>query len=83
MSNNEKVAVYMPKYGMTMESGLLVEWLVKVGDQVKEGDSIAVINTEKVDTELESPASGTIVELSAAADTEVPVGGIIAYIETT
>ena len=77
----EIVPVYMPKYGMTMEAGLIVEWLVKVGDHVKEGDSLAVVETEKVNTELESPASGTITEISAEADSEVPVGGIIAYIE--
>ena len=77
----ERIAVYMPKYGMTMEAGLIVEWLVKVGDTVQEGDKLAVINTEKVDTELESPASGTIAEISAQEDSEVPVGGIIAYIE--
>ena len=40
-----------------------------------------VITTEKVDTELEAPASGTIAELSVEADSEVPVGEIIAYIE--
>jgi len=77
----ELVAVYMPKYGMTMEAGIITEWLVEEGDPVKEGDSIAVITTEKVDTELEAPASGTIAELSVGVDAEVPVGKIIAYIE--
>jgi pyruvate dehydrogenase E2 component (dihydrolipoamide acetyltransferase) len=75
------VAVHMPKYGMTMESGLIVEWLVQVGDQVQEGQSIAIINTEKVETELEAPTSGTIVEIRAEEDSEVPVGEIIAHIE--
>ena len=77
----ELVPVYMPKYGMTMEAGLITKWLVEEGDQVKEGDSIAVITTEKVDTELEAPATGTIAEISVGADSEVPVGKIIAYIE--
>ena len=77
----ELVAVYMPKYGMTMEAGIVVQWLVEEGDVIKQGDPIAVITTEKVDTELEAPTSGTIAELSVAADTEVPVGKIIAYIE--
>ncbi len=75
------VAVYMPKYGMTMEAGIIAEWLVEEGDHVEAGDSLAVITTEKVDTELESPASGTIAELSVAVEAEVPVGKIIAYIE--
>ena len=77
----ELIAVYMPKYGMTMEAGIITEWLVEEGDHVQEGDSIAVITTEKVDTELEAPASGTIAELSVGVDAEVPVGNIIAYIE--
>jgi pyruvate dehydrogenase E2 component (dihydrolipoamide acetyltransferase) len=75
------VEVFMPKYGMTMESGIIVSWLVKEGDTVREGDSLAVIETEKVETELEAPASGRIVEIAYAADDEVPVGEVIAYIE--
>lgn len=75
------IPVYMPKYGMTMETGLIVEWLVQEGDTVQEGDSIVVIETEKVQTELEAPASGVIAEISVAPDTEVEVGKIIAYVE--
>lgn len=77
----ELIAVYMPKYGMTMEAGIVVKWLVEEGDSIKQGDPIAVIATEKVDTELEAPASGTVAELSVEVDSEVPVGKIIAYIE--
>ncbi|MEM6282194.1 MAG: biotin/lipoyl-containing protein [Chloroflexota bacterium] len=75
------VAVHMPKYGMTMEEGVLVEWLVDEGDTVMEGQGIALIETEKVETELEAPATGTIAELSYDVDSEIPVGEIIAYIE--
>lgn len=75
------VPVYMPKYGMTMETGVIVQWLVEEGDTVQEGDSIAVIETEKVETELEAPASGVIAEISVATDTEIEVGKIIAYVE--
>ncbi len=75
------VPVHMPKFGMTMEQGLIVEWLVNEGDHVAEGDRIVVIETEKVETELEAPASGVIAEISVAENTEVPVGKIIAYID--
>ena len=74
--------INMPKYGMTMEAGIIVEWLINEGDVVTEGQSIAVIETEKVDTELESPTAGTIVEISYDVDAEVAVGEVIAYIET-
>lgn len=77
----ELVPVYMPKYGMTMEEGLIVEWLVKEGDRVSEGDGLVVIETEKVQTELTAPASGVVAEISAAVDDEIAVGKIIAYIE--
>ncbi|MDE2946221.1 MAG: hypothetical protein OXT05_03890 [Chloroflexota bacterium] len=72
----------MPKFGMTMEEGLIVEWLVDEGDTVAEGDGIVLIETEKVSTELEAPAAGQVVELSCEVDDEVPVGTIIAYIES-
>ncbi|MDE2749218.1 MAG: hypothetical protein OXI34_09655 [Chloroflexota bacterium] len=76
------IPIYMPKFGMTMEEGLIVEWLVDEGDTVAEGDGIVLIETEKVSTELEAPAAGQVVELSCEVDDEVPVGTIIAYIES-
>ena len=76
------IPVYMPKFGMTMEAGLIVEWLVTEGDRVAEGDGIVVIETEKVSTEVESPAGGVVVELSYDVDDEAPVGEVIAYIES-
>ncbi len=76
------IPIYMPKFGMTMEEGLIVEWLVAEGDTVAEGDGIVLIETEKVSTELEAPAAGQVVELSCEVDDEVPVGTIIAYIES-
>ena len=76
------IPIYMPKFGMTMEEGLIVEWLVAEGDAVAEGDGIVVIETEKVSTELEAPAGGVVVELSCEVDDEVPVGEVIGYIES-
>lgn len=76
-----QIAVHMPKYGMTMESGVIVEWLKNDGDSIQEGEPLAVIETEKVETQLESPVSGVISEILAEVDEEVPVGEIIAYIE--
>lgn len=76
------IPIYMPKFGMTMEEGLIVEWLVAEGDSVAEGDGLVVIETEKVSTEVEAPAGGVVVELSCEADDEVPVGEVIGYIES-
>lgn len=76
------IPIYMPKFGMTMEEGLIVEWLVAEGDTIAEGDGIVVIETEKVSAEVEAPAAGVLVELSCEVDDEVPVGQVIGYIES-
>jgi pyruvate/2-oxoglutarate dehydrogenase complex dihydrolipoamide acyltransferase (E2) component len=73
--------VTMPKWGMSMQEGLLTEWLVSVGDEVEEGQPIATVETEKVAAEIEAPAEGTVVELLAEAGTEVEVGTVIARIQ--
>ncbi len=77
------IPIYMPKFGMTMEEGLIVEWLVAEGDSVAEGDGVVVIETEKVSTEVEAPTGGVVMELSCDVDDEVPVGAVIGYIEST
>ncbi|MEP6980001.1 MAG: biotin/lipoyl-containing protein [Nakamurella sp.] len=70
--------IVMPKWGMTMQEGDLLEWLVAVGDVVTEGQPLATVATEKVDAEIESPAAGTVLELLAEAGDTVEVGTVIA-----
>lgn len=77
----ERVAVRMPKFGMIMEAGFIVEWLAHPGDNLSEGQGIAVITTEKVEVELEASASGKLTELCVELDEEVPVGDVVAWIE--
>ena len=74
-------AVYMPKLGMTMTDGVIVEWMVEVGDVVAIGDEIVAIETEKVETVIEADTAGVVVEIIAEAEAEVEVGAIIAYLE--
>ena len=73
--------IYMPKYGMTMTEGLITQWHFQEGDTVNEGEALLTVETEKVDTDIEAPVSGKLVGVRFAADAEVPVGEIIAYIE--
>jgi pyruvate dehydrogenase E2 component (dihydrolipoamide acetyltransferase) len=75
------IAVKMPKYGMTMTHGIIAQWHVQEGGQIEKGQPLVTIETEKVSTELEAPASGVIAELSAAESDEIEVGAVIAYIE--
>ena len=65
--------VIMPRQGQSVESCILTEWKVKPGDTVAEGDVLAVIETDKASFDLESTASGTVLELFWEADDDVPV----------
>jgi pyruvate/2-oxoglutarate dehydrogenase complex dihydrolipoamide acyltransferase (E2) component len=64
----------MPKLGLTMETGAVGTWLVGVGDQVKAGQVIAEIVTEKITYDLEAETSGTVLKILLEEEVEVPVG---------
>lgn len=72
--------VILPKWGMTMQEGTITAWLVSVGDELTEGDLIATVETEKVDTDLEAPATGVLDEIVVEAGTTVDVGSVVARI---
>ena len=60
------VEIVTPTGGESVTEGTILEWSVKVGDEVKDGDTVVEISTDKVDMELPAPASGTITEILAA-----------------
>jgi pyruvate dehydrogenase E2 component (dihydrolipoyllysine-residue acetyltransferase) len=70
----------MPALGADMESGTLVEWLIKPGDVVKKGEVIAVVETQKGAIEVEIFDEGVVSELVAPVGAKVPVGGLLARI---
>ncbi|MCB9160307.1 MAG: 2-oxo acid dehydrogenase subunit E2 [Caldilineaceae bacterium] len=70
----------MPSLGADMESGTLLEWLVKPGDEVHRGDVMAVVGTEKGDIEIEVFEDGVVDELLVDAQREVPVGTVLAVV---
>jgi len=72
--------VTMPKLGLTMEEGTIVEWRKKEGEEVKKGEVLYVIETEKVTFEVEAPGSGILGKIMAKEGDVVPVGGVVAYI---
>ncbi len=72
----------MPRLGETADDVVLLEWLVEVGDQVEEGAELAVVETDKVETEVPSPVAGTVAELTVPEDAEVTTGEVICVIET-
>ena len=76
----ELVDIAIPSMGESVSEGTLLEWLVKVGDTVKEQQGLAEVSTDKVDAELPSPVSGIVAELLAAPDDTVRVGQVVARI---
>ena len=77
-----RIDVLLPKWGMTMQEGTIASWLVTVGDTVHEQDPIATVETEKVETDLPAPASGRLEQVLVQAGETVPVGTVIAVIES-
>jgi pyruvate dehydrogenase E2 component (dihydrolipoamide acetyltransferase) len=70
--------VPMPHMGVSVEEGTVIEWHKQVGDEVAEGELICEISTDKVDTEVLAPASGTLTRIVAEAGDTVAVGGPLA-----
>lgn len=73
--------VVMPKWGVTMQEGTLAKWNVGEGDEVEEGQSLAEIQTDKVDAELEAPVAGVLAKQCVAAGEVASVGALLAIIE--
>jgi len=66
--------VRLPQLGQTMEEGTIVNCMVKVGDEVKKGDCVFEIETDKATLEMESPADGFVKYILAETDQTLPVG---------
>jgi pyruvate dehydrogenase E2 component (dihydrolipoamide acetyltransferase) len=77
------IAVIMPKFEMTQETGTVGAWLKAEGDFVHKGEPILEIETDKVSMEVEAPADGTLVAIAAGPRDVVPVGQPIAYLVRT
>ncbi|MBU5434142.1 dihydrolipoamide acetyltransferase family protein [Pseudoflavonifractor sp. MSJ-37] len=70
----------MPKFGLSMETGIISEWLVKEGDAVKKGDALVEISTDKITNTGEAPCDGVIRQIVAQVDDEIPCGETICII---
>ena len=74
-------SILMPKWGLTMEEGTLISWEVEEGDRIEVGDVIGVVETEKVEVELESPLAGTITRILVGEGETVDVGAVLASVD--
>ena len=75
----EVFEVKIPHAG-TVENVEITDWAVAVGDVVAEGDVLADVSTDKVDTELESPRAGKVAKFLYAGGDEVKVGTVVALL---
>src|SRR3954449_13296554 len=70
----------MPAMGVSVSEGTITEWLKQVGDEIAYEEPIVVISTDKIDTELPSPAAGTLTEILVQVGETVDVGTPLARI---
>jgi len=76
------VEVVMPQMGESVVEGTITNWLVKEGDAVVEDQPLVAISTDKVDTEIPSPSAGVIARIVAQEGETLPIGALLAVIET-
>jgi pyruvate/2-oxoglutarate dehydrogenase complex dihydrolipoamide acyltransferase (E2) component len=76
------VDVTMPQMGVSVAEGTVVEWKKRPGDWVEADETICEVSTDKIDTEVPSPATGRVTEVLVEVDTTVDVGTVLARIAT-
>ncbi len=74
--------VIMPQLGETVTEGTVANWYKKVGDSIKADEPLFDVETDKVTTEIPAIASGVLKAILVEAGATVPVGTVLAVIET-
>ena len=75
--------VTLPALGESVSEGTVSRWLKNVGDRVETDEALVEVSTDKVDTEVPSPVSGTVLEIRVGVDETVPVGSVLAVVGDT
>jgi 2-oxoglutarate dehydrogenase E2 component (dihydrolipoamide succinyltransferase) len=79
----ELIDIPMPKMGESVMEGTIIKWYKKAGDAVKKDDTLFEISTDKVDTEVPSPADGFLVEIIVKEQETVAVGVVVARLSSS
>ena len=74
------VDVIMPKMGESITEGTILEWYKEVGEAINKDETLLEIGTDKVDSEIPSPGTGTVIEILAKSNDVIDVGEVIAKI---
>ena len=72
--------ILMPKLGLTMKTGTIVDWLKNEGDSVSEKEPVLEIETEKLSYSVEAPAGGTLLKILASIGEKYPIAAVLGYI---
>src|SRR3954452_20033278 len=72
----------MPQMGVSVAEGTIADWKKRVGDWVERDETILEISTDKIETEIPSPAAGRVAEILIEVGVTVPVGEVLARIDT-
>jgi pyruvate dehydrogenase E2 component (dihydrolipoamide acetyltransferase) len=80
MSSDDVQKLGMPKWGLSMTEGRLVEWLIEEGSEVAVGDEVAEVETDKLNGAVESPVAGVLRRRVASPGETIPVGGLLAVV---
>src|SRR3990172_9311799 len=75
------VEVVMPQMGESIFEGTITKWLKKPGDRVQRDEPLLEISTDKVDVEIQSPASGVLKEVKVGEGQTVPIRTVVALID--
>ncbi len=79
-STGSGTEITLPALGESVTEGTVSRWLKKVGDSVETDEPLLEVSTDKVDTEIPSPISGTVLEIRVAEDETVEVGAVLAVV---
>jgi pyruvate dehydrogenase E2 component (dihydrolipoyllysine-residue acetyltransferase) len=80
VSDDRIQRVTMPKWGLSMKTGKIVEWFVAEGDTITKGDDLVDIETDKIAGTLESPEEGLLRRIVAEPGSDLPIGAVLAVL---
>ena len=81
-TQSQLVEVTMPQMGVSVAEGTIIEWRKRAGDWVEADETICEISTDKIDTEIPSPASGRVSADPGGGEQTVAVGTVLAELDT-